>query len=70
MELVRIKGVFGSTEEKGEVSKRKKVASTNPREKMEKIVEAKERIRREDELEKERRKKFEEKLKQNKSWKK
>ena len=37
---------------------------------MEKIVEAKERIRREDELEKERRKKSEEKLKQNKSWKK
>ena len=69
MELVRIKGVFGSTEERRSFEK-KKVESTNLREKMEEIVEAKERIRREDELEKERRKKSEEKLKQNKSWKK
>ena len=36
MELARIKKSYGSTEEKGEVSKKKKVESTNLREKIEK----------------------------------
>ena len=70
MELVRIKGVFWKHRGERRSFEKKKVESTNLREKMEEIVEAKERIRREDELEKERRKKSEEKWKQNKSWKK